>query len=433
MNGFTFAGTNAFSETDDCGASVAAGATCTITVTFRPTTITLFSGTMSISDSSSDSPQVVDLSGRGIRRFRSTSGVAAALSASSVNEVPRPSGPSVVATRVIDLVDATRDDPYLGNGTKRELLVRFWYPAASGEACRPAEYTSARVWKQFSKLLEIPLPQINTNSCSDASVAEGEHAVVVFTHGYTGTFTDYTFLFEDLASRGYVVASVDHTYEATAVEFPDGRFIESAVGSHLGGELREDRETLEFAVAARLGDLKFVGRELARLNGDPKGAFLGRLDMSKIELAGHSLGGWTAIRGVNDEPIFKASVSIDGSIFAEPAILTEKPVLLLGAGRELWSEEEKELWAGLHGPRFAVNLPGAEHRAPSDAVWLARYAIQTGAVSPQKAIATVRDYVAAFLDANLRGQEASSLLKGPSPRYPGAVVTTQKESLRSKN
>jgi len=25
-------------------------------------------------------------------------------------------------------------------------------------------------------------------------------------------------------SHGYIVASIDHTYEATAVEFPDGRF-----------------------------------------------------------------------------------------------------------------------------------------------------------------------------------------------------------------
>ena len=46
-------------------------------------------------------------------------------------------------------------------------------------------------------------------------------------------FTDYTFIAEDLASRGYVVAAVDHPCEATAVEFPDGRVVKSAFGSHL--------------------------------------------------------------------------------------------------------------------------------------------------------------------------------------------------------
>jgi predicted dienelactone hydrolase len=264
-------------------------------------------------------------------------------------------------------------------------------------------------------------------------VAEGEHPVVVFSHGYTATFTDYTFLFEDLASRGYVVASIDHTREATAVEFPDGRFVASAVGSHLGGPLRAERADLDFALALRLGDVKFVGDELARLNGESGGAFAGKLDLSKMALAGHSLGGWTAIESVSSASVFKVGVAIDASIPTGAAISTEKPMLLLGMGRELWSDDEQAVWSGLHGPRFALNLPGAEHKAPSDAVWLARYAINTGSLSPKQTIAMVREYVAAFLDSNLRGQDASPLLKGPVQRYRDVVVTTQKESLRSKN
>jgi len=76
----------------------------------------------------------------------------------------------------------------------------------------------------------------------------GPHPVVVFTHGYTGTFTDYTFLFEDLASRGYVVAAVDHTYEATAVEFLDGRLVKSVFGSHLAeNTLRRDGQSFSLS------------------------------------------------------------------------------------------------------------------------------------------------------------------------------------------
>ncbi len=78
--------------------------------------------------------------------------------------------------------------------------------------------------------MAVSLPEVRTNSCLDAPIAEGAHPVILFSHGYTGAFTDYTFIFEDLASRGYVVASVDHTYEATAVEFPDGRFVKSVFG-----------------------------------------------------------------------------------------------------------------------------------------------------------------------------------------------------------
>jgi pimeloyl-ACP methyl ester carboxylesterase len=433
ISGITFTA-GAFTQANDCGSSIAAGATCTITVTFRPTAGLSYDATMSIADSSPDSPQGVALHGFGISHHGPfAGGIAAALTSSNVNAVPRPSGSHVVGTRVVDLVDVTREDPYLANGTKRELMVRLWYPAASGEACKPAEYAPAKVWARFGQLLALPLAEIRTNSCADATVAEGEHPVVLFTPGYTATFTDYTFLFEDLASRGYVVASVDHTHEATAVEFLDGRFVPSMIGSHLGGKLIDDSETLKFAVETRLGDLKFVGRELTRMNNDPRGAFLGRLDTSRIALAGHSLGGWTALRGVNEEPTFKVGVALDPSVFAGLGMSTEKPVLLMGAGRVLWTADENELWARLRGPRFAVNLLGAEHKAPSDAVWLARYAIQTGRLSPQQMIATVRDYVAAFLDESLRGGEPGSLLKGRSPHYPDTVVTTQEQQLQSKN
>ena len=56
----------------------------------------------------------------------------------------------------MDLVDSTRDDPFLADGTKRELLVRFWYPASLDQGCEPAEYTSPAVWSYFSQLAEIP-------------------------------------------------------------------------------------------------------------------------------------------------------------------------------------------------------------------------------------------------------------------------------------
>src|SRR5204863_2489865 len=177
-----------------------------------------------------------------------------------------PTGPSNVGTRVMDLIDSSRDDPFLADGSKRELLLRFWYPASLREACQPAQYTSPKIWRYFSQLAGIPLPEIRTNSCLNAPVADGVHPVVVFTPGYTATFTDYTFLFEDLASRGYVVASVGHTYETTAVEFSDGRLAKSVLGSHIGDTWRINRQSTSLAVAVRLSDLKFVMDELERLN-----------------------------------------------------------------------------------------------------------------------------------------------------------------------
>jgi len=66
--GITITGTNAsdFAETNNCPASVAPVAYCTINVQFTPSQIGTRAGTLTIADNASDSPQLVPLSGTGI-------------------------------------------------------------------------------------------------------------------------------------------------------------------------------------------------------------------------------------------------------------------------------------------------------------------------------------------------------------------------------
>jgi len=440
ITGISSTGTNPgdFSPTQTCIPSVGMGSSCVITVTFKPAAVGSRNADISISDDSAGSPQQVSVSGSGcvIRRFNkcvtATSlkpAVQSALAGQRTATVPRPVRASIIGTRVMELVDPARDDPYAGNGAKRDLLVRFWYPASNDEGCKPAEYTTPRIWNYFSQLVGVSLPRVKTNSCLDAPIREGAHPVIVFTHGYTGTFTDYTFLFEDLAARGYVVASVNHTYEATAVDFPDGRFVKSVFGSHLGKTVRNDEQALSFAVSVRLSDLKFIVNELERLNASTESPFGGQLDMSRVALAGHSLGGLTALLGLEQEPRFRAGIFIDGVVPDSLFNATKTPVLILAAGAEQWSDDECRLWNELRGPRFAVNLRASEHVTPSDAVWLAKGAIKTGPAGPEKTTRAIRDYVAAFLDVNLRGKPSDPLLTGPSADYPDAYVTTQVQSL----
>jgi FG-GAP-like repeat/Abnormal spindle-like microcephaly-assoc'd, ASPM-SPD-2-Hydin len=55
-----------FAQTNTCGGSVAAGASCTISVTFTPTATGNRTGTLTITDNAPGSPQVVNLTGTGI-------------------------------------------------------------------------------------------------------------------------------------------------------------------------------------------------------------------------------------------------------------------------------------------------------------------------------------------------------------------------------
>jgi hypothetical protein len=68
ITGIGLAGTNSgdFSETSTCGSSVAAGANCSIGVTFAPTATGSRSASVFISDNASGSPQTISLSGTGV-------------------------------------------------------------------------------------------------------------------------------------------------------------------------------------------------------------------------------------------------------------------------------------------------------------------------------------------------------------------------------
>jgi pimeloyl-ACP methyl ester carboxylesterase len=159
----------------------------------------------------------------------------------------------------------------------------------------------------------------------------------------------------------------------------------------------------------RLSDLKFVLDELDRMDAGATSPFAGKLDLSQVAVAGHSLGGTTSLLGVELEPRFRAAISIDGPTPGPLFASTQKPVLMLVAGRD-WDQDTCRVWNRLHGPRLALNFKGSEHLTPSDAVWLAQGAINTGTMGMEKTLAAVRNYIAAFLEVSLSGKPMDGLL-----------------------
>jgi dienelactone hydrolase len=434
INSISTTGANAalFSQTNDCGTSVGSAANCTVSVKFQPSIAGTYSANVSFNDGSTDSPQQVALSGKATTITHTNAAAARSeLSSMATAVVPAPTGFATVGTRVIHLTDLTREDPYVKQGARRELAVRLWYPASlkSNQTCTAANYVSPAVWQYFSQIVGVPTFPVKTNSCLDAPFEDGSHPVVVFSPGFTASFTDYTFLTEDLASRGYIVASVAHTYETTAVELGNGQIAKSVLGSHLGGVMARDERSLSTAAYTRLQDVQFVVRELERLNIQRGSALRNKLDLSRIAVAGHSLGGLTALLSIQLEPRFKAAILMDGFVPSALPSATTKPVLLLGAGRDHWEPTECRLWSNLEGPRLAVNLRGTEHVALGDWIWLTRDSIQAGPMGPDRTLAAVRGYIAAFLDANLRNEAPRQLLTGSSSEYPGAEITTQNDAL----
>ncbi len=147
--------------------------------------------------------------------------------------LPKPSGEHAVGVRTFELVDATRLGVLMAKPDQpRRLLVRVWYPAQSAGG-EPVPYFSEAETRSTATSLGafVGFPEfftyvrhVKTNAYADAPLLDGakDLPTVFYSHGYTSFLNQNTVLMEELASHGYVVFSIQHTYDSSATVFPDG-------------------------------------------------------------------------------------------------------------------------------------------------------------------------------------------------------------------
>ncbi len=194
-------------------------------------------------------------------------------------------------------------------------MVSLWYPATSSDGPRARYMTPAESELQLTSrdIKGVPpdvLSTTRTNAVSDATPVGGQRALplVVLSPGFTSARSALTALAEDLASHGYVVAGIDHTYESFATSFPDGR-----VTTCLARETRRRSTGFgEKAQAGRAADVSFVLDELSAV--DPAWPGAGLIDPSRIAMAGHSMGGAAAIAAMVADSRIRAGIDMDGMI-----------------------------------------------------------------------------------------------------------------------
>ena len=366
--------------------------------------------------------------------------------------LPTPTGPFAVGRAIYTWTDSAHSDPLApAAGTKRELLVWIWYPAAPPQPSQtPAEYLPAP-WREalerntsvlFTQFLTRDPSRVRTHSIRDAAVSPqlGTYPVVFMRAGLAALTADYTSLAEDLASHGYVVVGFDAPYRTIVVVLSDGTVIVRTPQNN--AELFNGPEQEQLAtklVQAWSADMSFALDQLERLNtSDSAGRFRGRLDLQRVGVFGHSLGGATALQFCHDDSRCRAGIDVDGAPLG--TVIREgvaQPFMfLMGEHSGESAEETRPVQANIRSiyhrlpadRRFEILIRGGYHFGFSDGALLKSHIVLGTlrilgivGIDGRRQLGVTSHYVHSFFDVYLKGLGVSPL-KISSPLYPEIQV-----------
>lgn len=232
--------------------------------------------------------------------------------------LPAATGLNSVGRSSFHWVDESREEVFRRPG-KREIAVQLWYPAEPHEKLAPYLSDGERVLPFLPKGTAEATAGLQLRVWQDAPVLRGRRfPVIVFSPGKGVNAFHYSSLYLDLASHGFVVAAIDHPYDAPAVVFPGGRVVVPLPKEARPPQPSSDVEAQHEAADYRARDMLASRNALARMNAEPGGPFEGKLDLAKVSVAGHSLGGMAAFRACQLDAAIASCINIDGGYRARP-------------------------------------------------------------------------------------------------------------------
>lgn len=168
-----------------------------------------------------------------------------------------------VATANYTYTDVNRIETYATTGENRKINVGFWYPEKG----------------------------------------EGTYPLVIFSHGSFGVKSSNLSLYTDLVSHGYVVVSIDHTYQCFFTTDENGHttwmdmgYMQEISAADAHTNKKQALEYFQKWMDIRMGDIDFViNRIIAETKNNNADRVYTLVDTEKIGVMGHSLGGSAAL------------------------------------------------------------------------------------------------------------------------------------------
>lgn len=201
-------------------------------------------------------------------------------------DAPKVTGSLTVKVKEFTWVDESRVETFTDTGENRELTVKFWYPEE-----------------------------------------EGSYPLIVFSHGAFGVIDSNYSTCMELASNGYVVASIGHPYHAAYVKNVDGKvtladknFVQSVFAGSEGYDPEEEKQVYENSLAwmeIRTGDENFVLDTILEKAGKGEEIPFTLIDSDKIGLFGHSMGGASSVQLGRERTDIDAVIDLEGTMLGE--------------------------------------------------------------------------------------------------------------------
>lgn len=241
-------------------------------------------------------------------------------------KLPTPTGDLKVGTQAFHFVDRERDEVFLDAAKgKRELMIQVWYPAENTSGKSSPLIPDTKIMNPMAKNYGLPgftfehLKYVLSHSYKDADIStvQSSYPLIVVNPGFGSSRFLHTSQAENLASQGYIVAVIDHTYNTFATVFPDGRMTSCETNKYFSAANDYDTETGNRDKVGKVltEDVTFALNQFELMNsGEIRSNLKGKFDLEHIGVFGHSIGGATAYDSSYDARI-TAGINLDGGLY----------------------------------------------------------------------------------------------------------------------
>ncbi len=349
--------------------------------------------------------------------------------------LPAPTGPYQVGVTSLTLIDGAREEIFTSEpGDSRAVTVFVWYPADVPQGATPSPYMNGFVPedsglemvlglccadlqkpKDVASVVEW-LNNLQRHAFQDVPISptEAAYPVVIYSNIVSGMPIIYSLHLEELASHGYIVIDVIHTFGYGIALSGNNVVVNGVPVEYAAFETNANK------------DILFVLDQLQLLNSNnPENPFGGRLNLDQIGVVGGSSGGWPVIEAANVDKRIKAGISQEG----DEAPITWKgsqPFMFMAGGGIVHPQMQRD-YDHAAGPAFFFQVNEFRHFDFLDEVLWHRLINNPGffgTIEGTRTVKILRTYVVAFFDQYLKGQD-QPLLDGPSLNFPEVTIESR--------